>query len=190
MSCCNKCPSSNACSDADIQVLILQVGTAEKQTIIQIGKIKYTTALPGEADIVVQWPQLPSWTPDMKDSNGNSAPLLDGKTYCVQNVSCSIAKFGVTLNNIVTLAPISLSPKTFLAFTTQFDPPQLQNVIFETCCPETSSNSCKPSCQKRAPVSSYNGGRSPGLITCALPQQKAKWQAYQVASSCSCSNCN
>lgn len=184
MSCCKS--KDTACADADNQVLICQVGTATTQTIIQLNKIRYTSVLPGEAIITaVRVLNVGSWLPAFKDSNGNAPPLNVEESYCVKNVSCRIAKFAINIDGVDLLPPVSLTKNAFVVFTADAASIRNGDFIFGVCCPETT-----PNCSKRAPVSNYNGGRSPGVITCSLPQQKRQIPSFRVADSCSCSNCN
>lgn len=184
MSCCQT--KNNACAKADNQVLICQVGTETTQTVIQLNKIRYTSTLPGVSVLTaLRVGNIGSWVPALRDSNGNAPPLNVDQTYCVKNASCRIAKFGINIDGSDVLPPVSLEKNAFIVFTPDAASIQDGDIVFGTCCPDTAPKSCS----KKTSVSNYNGGRSPGIVTCSLPQQKRCIPSFQVANSC-CSNCN
>lgn len=192
-SCCSKstCCQKDVCGEAEHQISILVVGTATKQTVVQLDCIKYTSVLPGADVLTAAWVTATltgEWLPNLRDSNGNPMPLRDGESYCVKNNTCFVARFAIEIDGVQVLPPVSLEPQAFIVFTPDFSSAIVPEVTFgsKSCCEKKGTSSCCN--KKRSPYDclrpnplNYQGGRSPGLITCCFPNNKREILFFQPA---------
>jgi hypothetical protein len=174
-------------------VSILRVGTATKQLVVQLGCIKYTAQLPGADPLTAAWDTntlTGEWKPLLLDSNGCPMPLRDQESYCVKNLTACVAKFSIEIDGVVVLPPVSLEPNAFIVFTTDFSSTVVPSLTFgaQNCCEEKTCCPKKTACQRELSPLAYQGGRSPGLITCCFPP-KQRCHLFFQPLQCPSSNC-